>query len=62
MNISSTGNASAAQAVQNTGSIDSKRLQLQAMMLRKLLDSQQQQADELIQQMQGKGQIIDLRV
>ncbi len=39
-----------------------KRVQLQAIMLRKSLDAQQQQAQELTQELEGKGQFIDLRV
>lgn len=62
MNISSTGASDSAQALTQTNSVEAKRMNLQALMLRKSLDGQQQQAEELTREMEGKGQIIDLRV
>jgi hypothetical protein len=61
MNISSTG-ANDPQAISQTGGVEAKRMQLQMMMLRKSLDGQQQQAEELTREMEGKGQVIDMRV
>jgi hypothetical protein len=61
MNVSSTGTSDATQSLLQTGAVD-KRAQLQLLMLRKTLDSQQQQADELTNELEGKGQVIDLRV
>jgi hypothetical protein len=43
-------------------SADSKRIALQANLLRKSLDAQQQQAAELLRQLEGKGQVVDIRV
>jgi len=62
MNISSTGASDATQALLQTGSVDNKRTQLQMLMLKKSLDGQQQQAEELTRELEGKGQVIDLRV
>ena len=42
-------------------SVDSKRLQLQMTLLRKALDSQQEQADALLRMTEGKGTQVDLR-
>ena len=63
MNISSSSASDAAlQGLQGTSPVDNKRLQLQTMLLRKTLDAQQQQADAILNEMQGKGQVVDLRV
>lgn len=43
-------------------SADSKRVALQVNLLRKSLDAQQQQAAELLRQLEGKGQVVDIRV
>jgi len=61
MNVSSTGTPNAAQGPLQASAVD-KRAELQLLMLRKSLDSQQQQADELTRELEGKGQVIDLRV
>ncbi len=39
-----------------------KRAQLQAMLLRKVLDSQQGEAAQITKLIEGKGQNLDLRV
>jgi hypothetical protein len=57
MNIS--GATQAMPQVTDTG--DTKRTQLQAALLRKTLDSQQEQAAELLRMLEGKGQILDIR-
>jgi hypothetical protein len=63
MNISSSSASDAAlQGLQGTNPVDSKRLQLQTMLLRKTLDAQQQQSDALLNELQGKGQVVDIRV
>jgi hypothetical protein len=60
MNISgATATASALQALQNG---DDKRAALQLALLKKSLDSQQQETANLLKMMDGKGQNIDLRV
>lgn len=60
MNISSTSGVDAAlTAVQ---SVEDKRAGLQIALLRKSLDSQQQQAADLMKLLEGKGQQVDLRV
>lgn len=59
MNVSNNtaaDNSTAARPVEN------KQVQLQALLLRKMLDSQAQQSAELEREASGKGQIIDLRV
>lgn len=45
-----------------TSNVESKRLQLQVALLRKSLDVQKQQAEELQRMFEGKGQVLDLRV
>jgi hypothetical protein len=62
MNIASVGGNEALQASTQGSNVEMKRVQLQAIMLRKSLDAQQQQAQELTQELEGKGQFIDLRV
>ena len=45
-----------------TAPIDSsKRAELQMLLLKKALQSQQEQATELLKQIEGKGQTIDFR-
>jgi hypothetical protein len=41
---------------------DDKRLALQVALLRKSLDSQKEQTADLLRLMEGKGQVVDLRV
>lgn len=41
---------------------EAKIAHLQVALLRKSLDSQQEQAAELIRMMEGKGRVVDLRV
>ncbi|MFN8221110.1 MAG: hypothetical protein U0S12_13385 [Fimbriimonadales bacterium] len=45
-----------------TSNVESKRLQLQVALLKKSLDVQKQQAEELQRMFEGKGQVLDLRV
>ena len=60
MNISSaTASATALQGVQNAGD---KRATLQLALLKKALDSQQQDAADILKLMDGKGQNLDIRV
>ena len=60
MNISSaTATSAALQGVQNS---DDKRAVLQLTLLKKALDSQQQDAAEMLKLIGGKGQNIDIRV
>jgi hypothetical protein len=60
MNIPNVGPVPAAPA--STGSLESKRAALQAALLRKSVESQQQHADQIQREAEGKGQIVDLRV
>ena len=57
MNISSA-TATALQGVQNS---DDKRATLQLALLKKSLDSQQQEAANLLKLIDGKGQNLDIR-
>jgi hypothetical protein len=49
-------------ALQGLTNVDDKRLKLQVALLRKTLDSQQEQSAELMRLMEGKGQVVDIRV
>lgn len=61
MNISGVGNANAQiQAAQ--AAPENKRAQLQMMLLKKSLEMQQAETTAVMQQMEGKGQTIDIRV
>ncbi len=60
MEISSASTAVAAARIEPAA--DPKRAQLQAMLLRKMLDTQKGQAEEMTRQLQGKGQVLDIRV
>jgi hypothetical protein len=60
MNVgSSTVFDAALNAVTN---VDQKRAALQVALLRKALDSQEQQAAEILKLVEGKGQQLDIRV
>jgi hypothetical protein len=58
MNVSGA-NAQPIAPVQQT---ESKRVALQAALLKKALEAQQRETDELQRQLEGKGQILDIRV
>jgi hypothetical protein len=60
MNISGVG--SAAAQVQAVSSPESKRMQLQMMLLKKSLDMQKAETAAVMQQAEGIGQTIDIRV
>ena len=60
MNVS--GSASASAALQGVQGSDDKRVNLQIAILRKALDAQESEAATLVNQMLGKGQVVDLRV
>lgn len=60
MNISGAQASNA--AIQGATSVDNKRAQLQMSLLKKVLDSQQEQSAELMKLMEGKGQVVDIRV
>lgn len=60
MNVSNT--TPSLSQLDPTASLETKRLQLQVSLLKKTLDVQQQQADELQRMFEGKGQTLDLRV
>jgi hypothetical protein len=65
MSISGAQQTQAALAALQSGATqgaDSKRAALQVMVLRKTLDSQQQQAAEMMKLLEGKGQQLDIRV
>ncbi len=61
MNISSATQA-AVQAVSDTEGAGSVRASLSMALLKKSLQSQEDQAAELMKMMSGKGQTIDMRV
>lgn len=60
MNVSNT--TPSLSQLDPKSSLEAKRLQLQVSLLKKTLDVQQQQADELQRMFEGKGQTLDLRV
>jgi|GEM_PF-3129215 len=60
MNVSGVTN-SAAQ-VQQTPSLQNKRAELQMMLLKKSLEMQNAETAAVMQQTEGKGQTIDIRV
>lgn len=62
MNVSGTPNPVPAASQLNAPTAIDKRAQLQALMLKKALESQQQQADAMSREAEGKGQIVDLRI
>ncbi|HEY3783495.1 MAG TPA: hypothetical protein VGL56_20620 [Fimbriimonadaceae bacterium] len=62
MNIGSTQPQIQTGQTPAPASVENKSQQLQMLLLKKSLDGQQQQADELTREMEGKGQLIDLRV
>ena len=60
MNVASTtATSTALQGVSNGGE---KRMALQMAILKKALDAQQDQAAQIFRQLEGKGQVVDLRV
>lgn len=56
-NISQT----ALRGVQGAGG-DDKRAQLQMMLLKRALDDQTRQAAEMARQIEGKGNVVDIKV
>ena len=48
-------------AIQPPASADTKRAELQMLLLKKALQAQQDQAAEITKQIEGKGQTIDFR-
>lgn len=65
MNVSSATQAATQAVLQSTSDlegVDMRRAELQVALLKKALQSQQDQASELLKMMSGKGQNIDLRV
>lgn len=59
MNVS---NVQAAQrAVDSATNVESKRASLQIQLLKKSLETQRQQAAELLKLLEGKGQVLDIR-
>ena len=49
-------------ATPETSTVDTKRAVLQAALLKKSLDSQNEMANQISQEAEGKGRLIDLRV
>lgn len=60
MNISAVGNANA--PIQGASLPEDKRAQLQMMILRKTLELQKSETMAVMQETEGKGQNIDIRV
>lgn len=52
----------AEQAIQAVSPPDATRAKLQIALLKKVLESQQDQAAELMRMQEGKGQVLDIRV
>lgn len=42
--------------------VEQKRMHLQVQLLKKVLESQQRESEELLKMADGRGQVIDLRV
>ncbi|MCX7801183.1 MAG: hypothetical protein N2109_12685 [Fimbriimonadales bacterium] len=53
---------SAQRAVDSATSVEAKRAQLQVQLLKRTLETQRQQAAELLKLLEGKGQVLDIRV
>lgn len=49
-------------AIQALLAPEDKRIQLQMALLKKNLDAQQEQSAELLKLLEGKGQVLDIRV
>jgi hypothetical protein len=49
------------QAAQPAMSAEQARLRLQTMLLKKNLESQQEQAAEILRQVEGKGGVLDIQ-
>lgn len=62
LNSTSSATATALNAAQSASNVGDKRAQLTTMLLRKALDAQQGEAAALLNQFQGKGQNLDVRV
>ncbi|MFY9235405.1 MAG: hypothetical protein WAO58_13210 [Fimbriimonadaceae bacterium] len=60
MNIGSA--RSSEVAIQALLAPEDKRIQLQMALLKKNLDAQQEQSAELLKILEGKGQVLDIRV
>ncbi len=60
MNIGSSTGVNA--ALDGLAGVEDKRAALQVALLKKALESQQQQAAELMKLVEGKGQQLDIRV
>lgn len=64
MSVSQIGNSQlqAPAVTQTQPSLEAKRAALQSMILRKSLENQQNQADAMGREAEGKGQNLDIRV
>lgn len=62
MEISGANNSQIAlRGVQGAGG-DDKRAQLQMMLLKRALDDQKRQSVEMARQIEGKGNVVDIKV
>ncbi len=63
MNVSSIQpNAVQPAQIASVPSVEAKRAALQTALLRKSLESQQQQTDQMVREAEGKGRLVDIRV
>ncbi|HWD38219.1 MAG TPA: putative motility protein [Fimbriimonas sp.] len=62
MNVSSIQPGADVQAASPAQSPDQVRLAFQTTLLKKTLDMQKQQAEQMLSAFEGKGQVVDLRV
>lgn len=61
MNIGSTDPSLGAVSSPDAASTEAMRAKLQVALLKKSLESQQEQAAELMRMTEGKGRVIDIR-
>ena len=61
MNVNGPSPAASAIRGPEVSAVD-KRAQLQTMLLKKALDAQQGESSQMLRQVEGKGQNLDLRV
>lgn len=58
MNVNATGN----QPISSVAGSEDKRASLQTLLLKRVLEAQEREAAEVVRQIEGKGQVLDIRV
>ena len=61
MDVNASSNAAAMKAFDSVIGVENKRAQLQATLLRKVMDTQQGEASSLLKLFEGKGQNLDIK-